>query len=167
MFLFFEIEWPLFKTLKTKYFPVRTSQPVNNIHFSLYTSIEANYYMVFQNSLFSMIRYRKTHIRTVVRIFPVMDRCPGCRLSGGKISFRKQKRFFLLNFPTKNLQIIKNVRQPNCFLLGMHVYSILLPSETDDSRFNSREKHMLTDSMTTLVTSVLWNIIKNIKKLLT
>ncbi len=27
----------------------------------------------------------------------------------------------------------------------MHAYRILLPSETDDSRFNSREKHMLTD----------------------
>jgi hypothetical protein len=26
----------------------------------------------------------------------------------------------------------------------MHAYRILLPSETDDSRFNSREKHMLT-----------------------
>ena len=24
----------------------------------------------------------------------------------------------------------------------MHAYRILLPSETDDSRFNSREKHM-------------------------
>jgi hypothetical protein len=29
----------------------------------------------------------------------------------------------------------------------MHGYRILLPSETDDSRFNSREKHMLTDSV--------------------
>ncbi len=29
----------------------------------------------------------------------------------------------------------------------MHAYHILLPSETDDSRFNSREKHMLTDSV--------------------
>jgi hypothetical protein len=29
----------------------------------------------------------------------------------------------------------------------MHAYGILLPSETDDSRFNSREKHMLTDSV--------------------
>jgi hypothetical protein len=29
----------------------------------------------------------------------------------------------------------------------MHAYCILLPSETDDSRFNSREKHMLTDSV--------------------
>jgi hypothetical protein len=27
------------------------------------------------------------------------------------------------------------------------IYRILLPSETDDSRFNSREKHMLTDSV--------------------
>jgi hypothetical protein len=29
----------------------------------------------------------------------------------------------------------------------MHAYRIVLPSETDDSRFNSREKHMLTDSV--------------------
>jgi hypothetical protein len=29
----------------------------------------------------------------------------------------------------------------------MHAYRILLPIETDDSRFNSREKHMLTDSV--------------------
>jgi hypothetical protein len=29
----------------------------------------------------------------------------------------------------------------------MHAYRILLPSETDDSRFNSRVKHMLTDSV--------------------
>jgi hypothetical protein len=29
----------------------------------------------------------------------------------------------------------------------MHAYRILLHSETDDSRFNSREKHMLTDSV--------------------
>jgi hypothetical protein len=28
-----------------------------------------------------------------------------------------------------------------------HAYRMLLPSETDDSRFNSREKHMLTDSV--------------------
>jgi hypothetical protein len=29
----------------------------------------------------------------------------------------------------------------------MHAYRILLPSETDDSQFNSPEKHMLTDSV--------------------
>jgi hypothetical protein len=29
----------------------------------------------------------------------------------------------------------------------MHAYRILLTSETGDSRFNSREKHMLTDSV--------------------
>ncbi len=29
----------------------------------------------------------------------------------------------------------------------MHAYRILLPSETDNSRFNPREKHMLTDSV--------------------
>ncbi len=31
--------------------------------------------------------------------------------------------------------------------MSMHAYRILLPSETDDSRFNSHEKHMLTDSI--------------------
>jgi hypothetical protein len=41
----------------------------------------------------------------------------------------------------------KNFKQPNCFWLSMHAYRILLPSETDDSRVNSREKHMLTDSV--------------------
>ena len=41
----------------------------------------------------------------------------------------------------------KNFKQPNCFWLSMHAYRILLPSETDDSRFNSREKHTLTDSV--------------------
>ena len=30
----------------------------------------------------------------------------------------------------------KNFKQPNCFSLSMHAYCILLPSETDDSRFN-------------------------------
>ena len=29
----------------------------------------------------------------------------------------------------------------------MHAYRILLPSETDDSRFNSHENHVLTDSV--------------------
>ncbi len=29
----------------------------------------------------------------------------------------------------------------------MHAYRTLLPSETDDGRFKSREKHMLTDSV--------------------
>jgi hypothetical protein len=29
----------------------------------------------------------------------------------------------------------------------MHAYCILLPNETYDNRFNSREKHMLTDSV--------------------
>ena len=29
----------------------------------------------------------------------------------------------------------------------MHAHRMLLHSETDDSRFNSREKHVLTDSV--------------------
>jgi hypothetical protein len=31
--------------------------------------------------------------------------------------------------------------------MSMHAYRISLPSETDDSRFNSREKHMLEGSV--------------------
>jgi hypothetical protein len=84
--------------------------------------------------------------------FPYLDRCPGCRLSGGKFLLCKQKKFLLFNFPIvcrKNLQIKMSNNQINCFWLSMHSYRIrtLLPSETDDSRFNSREKHMLTDSV--------------------
>jgi hypothetical protein len=41
----------------------------------------------------------------------------------------------------------KNFKQPNYFWLSMHAYRILLPSETDDSLFISREKHMLSDSV--------------------
>ena len=36
----------------------------------------------------------------------------------------------------------------------MYVYRILLPSETDDSRFNSREKHMLKYSIPTNFKSI-------------
>jgi hypothetical protein len=67
--------------------------------------------------------------------FPYLDRCPG------KFLLCKQKKFLLPNFPIvcrKNLQIKMSNNQVNY---------ILLPSETDDSRFNSREKHMLTDSV--------------------
>ena len=39
-------------------------------------------------------------------------------------------------------------KQPNCFRLSKYVYRIMLPSETGDSRFNSREKHMLKFSST-------------------
>ena len=65
----------------------------------------------------------------------------------------------------------KNFKQPNCFWLSMHANRILLSSETDDSRFNSREKHMLTCAhrlssamhiinglLTSLVRSSPWNI---------
>ena len=42
----------------------------------------------------------------------------------------------------------KNFKQPNLFLIELACLPrILLPSETDDSRSNSREKHMLTDSV--------------------
>ena len=44
---------------------------------------------------------------------------------------------FTQKFQTTKLFLIKHACLPY----------ILLPSETDDSRFNSREKHMLTDSV--------------------
>jgi hypothetical protein len=75
--------------------------------------------------------------------FPYLDRCPGCRLSGGNFCFANRKIFCFLTF--KLCFTDKNFKQPNCFWLSMHAYRILLPSETDDSRFNSREK--LTDSV--------------------
>jgi hypothetical protein len=54
----------------------------------------------------------------------------------------KQKKFLLFNFPIVSLKFTdKNFKQPNCFWLSMHAYRILLPSETDDSRFNSREAY--------------------------
>jgi hypothetical protein len=68
-----------------------------------------------------------------------LDRCPGCRLSGGKFLLCKQKKILLFNFP---IECALPVKQKI-----MYAYRILSPSETDDSRFNSREKHMLTDSV--------------------
>ncbi len=44
-----------------------------------------------------------------------------------------------------NLQI--KVSNKQIVFESMHAYRILLPRETDNSRFNSREKHMLTDSV--------------------
>jgi hypothetical protein len=64
----------------------------------------------------------------------------------------------------------KNFKQRNCFWLSMHAYRTLLPSETDDSRFNSRAEkhiahrlssansHIINRLLTSLVRSVLWNI---------
>jgi hypothetical protein len=42
-----------------------------------------------------------------------------------------------------------------CFWLSMHAYRMLLPSETDDSRFNSREMYMLTDSVQPYITPII------------
>ena len=73
--------------------------------------------------------------------FPYLDRCPG------RMSFIRRE-IFALQTDVSPLQTCvslkftdKNFKQPNCFWLSMHAYRILLPSETDDSRFNSREKH--------------------------
>jgi hypothetical protein len=111
---------------------------------------------LFKNSLFWLVDKRsvKTHISGPWSVFSVSG--PVSRMS-----------FSFLNFQLCFTD--KNFKQPHCFWLSMHAYRILLPSETDDSRFNSREKHMLTDSvrpyqfwinrlLTSLVRSVLWNI---------
>jgi hypothetical protein len=63
----------------------------------------------------------------------------------GNFCFANRKNFCFLNFQLWFTD--KNFKQRNCFWLSMHAYRILLPSETDDRRFNSREKHMLTDSV--------------------
>ena len=131
----------------------------------------AYYYMAFQNSLFWLVEKRsvKTHIRTVVRIFRIWTGVPDVVYLAG--SFKLGIVVFLDVSPLQTCVSLKftdkNFKQPNCFRLSMHGYRILLPSETDDSRFNSREKHMLADSvqpyiinrlLTSLVRSVLWNI---------
>ena len=109
------------------------------------------YYMAFQNSLFWLVDKRsiKTHIRTVVRIFRIWTGVPDVVYLAG--SFKLCVVVFLHVSPLQTCVSLKftdkNFKQPNCFWLSMHAYHILLPSETDDSRFNSREKHTLTDSV--------------------
>jgi hypothetical protein len=89
---------------------------------------------------------RKTHIRTVVRIFRIRTGIPDVVYLAGNFCFANRKKICFLNFQLCFTD--KNFKQPNCFWLSMHAYRIFLPSETDDSRrFNSREKHMLTDSV--------------------
>ncbi len=131
------------------------------------------YYMAFQNSLFWLVdkRWVKTHIQTVVRIFRIWTGVPDVVYLAG--SFKLCIVVFLDVSPLQTCVSLKftdkNFKQPNCFWLSIHAYRILLPSETDDSRFNSREKHMLICSqtqfshiinrlLTSLVRSVLWNI---------
>jgi hypothetical protein len=106
--------------------------------------------MAFQNSVFWLVDKRslKTHIQTVVRIFRIWTGVPDVVYLAGNFCFANRKKFCFLISNCVSLKIRdKNFKQPNCFWLSMHAYHILLPSETDDSRFNSREKHMLTDSV--------------------
>ena len=145
----------------------------NKIVFHVYPTNLANnrfYYMAFQNSLFWLVDKRsvKTHIQTVARIFRIWTGVPDVVYLAG--SFKLCIVVFLDVSPLQTCVSLKftdkNFKQPNCFWLSMHAHRILLPSETDDSRLDSREKHMLTDSvqpyinrlLTSLVRSVLWNI---------
>jgi hypothetical protein len=128
---------------------------------------KSDYYMAFQNSLFWSVDKRsvKTHIRTVVRIFRIWTGVLDVVYLAENFCFVNRKKFCFLNFQLCFTD--KNFKQPNCFWLSMHAYRILLPSETDDSRFNSREKHICSQTqfshiinrlLTSLVRSVLWNI---------
>ena len=107
--------------------------------------------MAFQNSLFWLADKRsvKTHILTVVRIFRIWSGVPDVVFLAG--SFKLCIVVFLDVSPLQTCVSLKftdkNFKQPNCFWLSMHAYRTLLPSEADDSRFNSREKHTLTDSV--------------------
>ena len=111
--------------------------------------------MAFQSSLFWLVDKRsvKTHIRTVVRIFRIWTGVPDVVYLAG--SFKLCIVVFLDVSPLQTCVSLKFTdkifKQPNCFWLSMHaclrsVYCYPC-SETDDSRFNSREKHMLTDSV--------------------
>ena len=98
------------------------------------------YYVAFQNSLFWLVDKRsvKTHIRTVVRIFRIWTGVPDVVYLAG--SSKLCMVVFLDVSPLQTCVSLKftdkNFKQPNCFWLSMHAYRILLPSETDDSRFN-------------------------------
>jgi hypothetical protein len=83
-------------------------------------------------------------MRTVVRIFRIWTGVPDVVYLAGKSCFANRKNFCFLIFQLCVINTDKNFKQPNCFWLSMHAYRILLPSV---SRFNSREKHMLTDSV--------------------
>ena len=109
------------------------------------------YYMAFQNSLFWLVDKRsvKTHILTVVRIFRIWTGVPDVVYLAG--SFKLCIVVFLDVSPLQTCVSLKFTDKISnnqiVFWLSMHAYRILLPSETDDSRFNSRQKHMLTDSV--------------------
>jgi hypothetical protein len=111
------------------------------------------YYYYFYYSKFSILigwqAVRKKPISgTVVRIFRIWTGVPDVVYLAGNFCFANRKKFCFLISQLCVIKISKkNFKQPNCFWLCMHVYRILLPSETDDCRFNSREKHMLTDSV--------------------
>ncbi len=127
--------------------------------------------MAFQNALFWFVGKRsvKTHIRTVVRIFRIWTGVPDVVYLAGSF---KLYSGFLRCFTLANLCVIqdkntdKNFKQPNCFWLSMHAYHILLPSETDDSRFicaksicsQTQFSHIINRLLPSLVRSVLWNI---------
>jgi hypothetical protein len=70
----------------------------------------------------------------VVRIFRILTGLPDV-VSGWKFRFSNRRDFHFLKFADKKF------KQPNYFI--EHVCLPYTLSETDDSRFNSREKHML------------------------
>jgi hypothetical protein len=107
--------------------------------------------MPFQNSLFRLVDKRsvKTDIRTVVRIFRIWTSVPDVVYLAGNFCFGNRKNFCFSIFQLCVIKIYSKKFQTTKLFLIEHACLpyILLPSETDNSRFNSREKHMLTDSV--------------------
>ena len=128
--------------------------------------------MAFQNSLFWLVDKRsvKTHIRTVVRIFRIWTDVPDVVYLAG--SFIKLCIVICLDVsPLQTCVSLKftdkNFKQPNCFWLSMHAYTlycypvkltiadlIRTKSICSETQFS----HIINRLLTSLVRSVLWNI---------
>jgi hypothetical protein len=124
--------------------------------------------MAFQNSLFWLVDKRsvKTHIRTVVRIFRIWTGVPDIVYLAGNFCFANRKIFCFLNF-----QLCLQIKISNNQIVfdwacmpTVYCYPVILAIS---SRFNSREKHICSQTQfshiinrlfTSLVRSVLWNI---------
>jgi hypothetical protein len=101
-----------------------------------------------------------------------VDRCPGCRLSGGKFLLCKQKKFLLFNFPIvchQNLQIKISNNQivfdwacmPTVYCNSVKLtIADLIRAKSICSQHGSQTQfsHIINRLLTSLVRSVLWNI---------
>jgi hypothetical protein len=89
---------------KSHVIDIFTSEDMENISLCIFQYLTL-YYII------NIIKYcqavRKNPYPDHGPYFPYLDRCPGCRLSGGKCLL-KQKKFSLFNFPIvchQNLQV--------------------------------------------------------------